>query len=134
MSDPRPWYATHILHLGQEGRLPKRARHENISAKFSEPRTAEVQFWRITLPRTPVHKGKQKGRGSYKSPGPMLRSETPSCGAPLLGGSHLLRRRELRSALEMAQVGRGRYRLSHRDLRCRGEYESTLAGAVSDHL
>src|SRR5215218_604483 len=122
--------------LGGKGASPKRARHGNISANFSELRKAEVQFWRITLPRAPVHKGKQKGRGSYKSPGPVVRSETPPCGAPLLGGSHLLRRREIRSVLEMAQVGRVRsgYRLSRRDLRCRGEYESTLAGAVSDHL
>jgi hypothetical protein len=47
-------------------RIAKRRSSQNsIKAKFAEPDTDELR--RIPLPRTPVNKGKKKGRGRVKA-------------------------------------------------------------------
>src|SRR4028119_2342851 len=47
MSDPRPRCATHTLHPRREGRLPKRARHENLFCELLRTPSTRSSHCRI---------------------------------------------------------------------------------------
>jgi hypothetical protein len=53
---------------------------EALKANFLEPCKADIHLPRIPIPRTPVNKGKRKGRGRCSNPRP-----SPRCRYPLGG-------------------------------------------------
>src|SRR5215211_4861421 len=94
----RPSGATNLCGLGHlEGCAPTRRAHNHPSASrvgdtgvdlplanFRERRKAEVQLPRILLPRTPVNKGKKKGRDFTPRPFTTRATRCPSLGGLLL--------------------------------------------------